>query len=98
MKTKRTKRQKFALDREDLALAGAPFFGGDFPYFGGEAAGNVVAIFGGHHSHELLFGNAAGGDIAVGFRSAQDRETESTEPEFCDRFAGFGHEALTLPG
>src|SRR6267142_1828003 len=65
--------------RKDLALAGAPLCGGNFPDFGGEAAGDVVAIFGGHQAHSLLFGDAAGGDIGDGFGSAQNWKVEGVE-------------------
>src|SRR5260370_42474600 len=51
---------------KDLALAGAPFLGGDFPDFGGEAARDIVAVFGGDAAHSLLFGDAAGGHICAG--------------------------------
>src|ERR1700682_2888654 len=40
--------------REESALASAPFFGVDFPDFGGEAAGKVVALFGGDQAPALL--------------------------------------------
>src|SRR5712671_3129870 len=76
---------------KDLALAGAPFLGGDFPDFGGETAGDIVAVFGGHEAHSLLFGDAAGGNIGDGFRGAQDRKIEGVEPKIGDGFAGFGH-------
>src|SRR5882762_1857202 len=76
---------------KDLALAGAPFFGGDFPDFGGEAAGDIVAVFGGDQAHALLFGDAAGGNIGDGFRGAQDGKVEGVEPKIGDGFAGFGH-------
>src|SRR6266849_10297653 len=82
---------------EDLAFAGAPFFGGDFPDFGGEAAGNVVAVFGGDQAHALLLGDAAGSDVGDGFGSAQHGKFESVEPKIGDGVAGFGHQALPLP-
>src|ERR1700758_149457 len=84
--------------KRDWRFAGAPFFGGDFPDFGGEAAGNIVAVFGGDETHALLFGDAAGSYIADGFRSAQDGEAKRVEPEIGDGFARSGHEPLALPG
>jgi len=51
------------------------------PDFGGEAAGDVVAVFGGHQAHSLLFGDAAGGNIGDGFGSAQDWKVEGVEPK-----------------
>src|SRR5258705_10959014 len=63
----------FVRQGKDLALAGAPFLGGDFPDFGGETAGDVVAGFGGHEAHSLLLGEAAGGKIGGCVRHAEDR-------------------------
>src|SRR3984893_1942003 len=83
--------------REDLAFAGAPFLGGDFPDFGGEAAGKVVAVFGGDQAHALLFGDAAGGDVGDGFGGAENGEVEGIKPKIGDGFAGFGNQALALP-
>src|SRR6266853_5950456 len=76
---------------KDLALAATPFLSGDFPDFGGEAAGDIVAVFGGHEAHSLLFGDAAGGNIGDGFGSAQDWKVEGVEPKIGDGLAGFGH-------
>ena len=84
--------------KRGLALASAPFLGGDFPDFGREAAGDIVAVFGADQAHALFFGDAAGGGVADGFGCAQDGEIERVEPEIGDRFAGLGHQALTLPG
>jgi hypothetical protein len=84
--------------RKDLALAGAPFFGRNFPDFGGEAAGNVVAVFGGDQAHALFFGDAAGGDVGDGFGSAENGEVKYIKPKIGNGFAGFGHQALALPG
>src|SRR5712664_366082 len=60
--------------KENLAFAGAPFFGGDFPDFGGEAARDVVAVFRGDQAHALLFGDAARGGVGDGFGGAEDGE------------------------
>src|SRR6202171_1344444 len=84
--------------REESVLASAPFFGVDFPDFGGKAAGNVVALFGGDQAHALLFGDAARGGVGDGFGSAKNGEVQRIEPKIGDRFAGFAHEALALPG
>src|SRR5258707_5340793 len=54
-----------------LAPAGAPFLGGDFPDFGGEAAGYIVAVFCSDQPHALLFGDAAGRGVAQNFWSAK---------------------------
>src|ERR1700730_13169958 len=69
--------QSFSLKQiKELAFAGAPLLRGDFPDFGGKAAGDVVAVFGGDQAHALFFGDATGGDVLNGFGSAQDREAE----------------------
>src|SRR5258707_9661040 len=83
---------------KDLALAGAPFLGGDFPDFGGETAGDIVAVFGGHEAHSLLFGGAAGGNLGDGFRGAQEPKVEGVEPKIGDRFAGVDHYTFAVPG
>src|SRR6266852_4626411 len=82
---------------EDLAFAGAPFFGGDFPDLGGKAAGDVVAVFGRDQAHALLFGDAAGSDVGDGFGGAKKGELERVDPKMGEGFAGFGHQALALP-
>ena len=79
-----------------MAFAGAPFFGGDFPDFGGEAAGNVVAVFGGDETQALLFGDAARGDVWDGFGSAQDGEAQSVEPTAAG--GPLGVEDFKVPG
>src|SRR5712672_2975396 len=76
---------------KDLALTGAPFLGGDFPDFGGEATGDIVAVLGGNQAHSLFFGDPAGGNIGDGFGSAQDWKVEGVEPKIGDGLAGFGH-------
>ncbi len=83
--------------RRDLAFAGAPFLGGDFPDFRGEAAGNIVTVFDSDEAHALLFGDTPRGGVADGFGCAQDGEAKRVEPEIGDGFARFGHEPLVLP-
>src|SRR5712691_9277910 len=97
MKAKRGKRQEYSRGKGGLAFAGAPFLGGDFPDFGGEVAGNIVAVFDGDQAHALLFGDPAGGGVADGFGRAQYGKAKRVEPEIGDGFASFAHEPLALP-
>src|SRR5438309_912009 len=89
--SKTRKASGISTGRTDLGFAGAPFLGGDFPDFRGEAAGNIVAVFGGDEAHALLLGDTPRGCVADSFGRSQNREAERVKPEIRDGLAGLSH-------
>src|ERR1700755_2425313 len=78
-------------------IEAARLCGGELPYFGGEAAGDVVAFGLLDATHALAERDGAGGGVVAGFFDAEDRLVEVFEPEASDFDGSFGHEALALP-
>lgn len=84
--------------RSGPLAAGAPFGSGNFPHFGGQAAGDVVAFGDGYDAHALLFGDAARGDVRNRFGGAENGKLEHVEPEGSDGIGGFGHQSAAMKG
>lgn len=76
----------------------SPVFGGEFPVFGGEVAGDVVVFGLGDAAHSFADGDGAGGGVFDCFLGVQDGLLQFFEPESVDGVDGFGHQALSLPG
>src|SRR5712675_1366402 len=51
-----------------------------------------------HDPHSALFGDAARSGVRYGLGRPQHFAMQSIEPVVSDDFAGFGHQALLLPG
>jgi hypothetical protein len=74
-----------------------PFVCGHLPYFGGQCAGDEVALFGGDDAHAGLLRDASGGEISDRLGGAKDGESEDIEPEVIYGADGLGHKALAVP-
>ena len=74
-----------------------PVFGGKFPVFGGEAAGDVVVFGLGGAAHSFAHGDGSGCQVLACFFGAESGLLQLFEPEAVDGLNGFGHETLPLP-
>jgi hypothetical protein len=81
----------------NVAIQSAPVFCGKLPYFGGEAARDVVVFCLGDATHALTKGDGTGGGVVAGFLDAEGWLLQVFEPEACDFLGGFGHQAASLP-